>query len=413
VFYLPKLRTNLNTSEICSERKASVTESFTVKYQLPINRAFAVGPVPESDEHPGRFSFQILSQIKSFIVFSDNQKERDEWFAELTRLTTLASRVESLAVGTSQDAKVVFVPDNDSKDCPLCRTEWTTFNRRHHCRKCGSLVCKTCSETRMVLVEGGPAERVCDRCDRSKAIHNYRQSMQMKTNGSGNNSSNDTVASRAELLFTIPSVCVDTKTKTDRLYEVHIVGTPLHKLIPKSFQEFTIFKDIVSGMLPAESFPFPKSVIFGANSKETTDKRRVVLEELLDSVVKHKRLWPELETFLGVDSALWDLSYSKRQVEQRAGAEKKNLESNSTVKANLSVAGLSLERPLSVQSSLSNNSTASMKGLTSPGPGGGSPVVINLPQGWSAHIVEAGQLKGRTYYYNKATNTSSWTVPIA
>ncbi|MEQ2316201.1 Zinc finger FYVE domain-containing protein 26, partial [Ameca splendens] len=39
------------------------------------------------------------------------------------------------------------------------------FNRRHHCRRCGRLVCSTCSERKM-LVDGCPGEevRVCDDC---------------------------------------------------------------------------------------------------------------------------------------------------------------------------------------------------------------------------------------------------------
>lgn len=46
-----------------------------------------------------------------------------------------------------------------------CREHFTMFNRRHHCRRCGRLVCGSCSTKKMV-VEGfreNPT-RVCDQC---------------------------------------------------------------------------------------------------------------------------------------------------------------------------------------------------------------------------------------------------------
>lgn len=35
--------------------------------------------------------------------------------------------------------------DSAASKCYLCKTRFTFFNRRHHCRKCGQLVCATCS----------------------------------------------------------------------------------------------------------------------------------------------------------------------------------------------------------------------------------------------------------------------------
>lgn len=48
----------------------------------------------------------------------------------------------------------------------VCRKErFTMFNRRHHCRRCGRLVCNTCS-TRKMVVQGCREDpvRVCDQC---------------------------------------------------------------------------------------------------------------------------------------------------------------------------------------------------------------------------------------------------------
>ncbi|TMS21187.1 Zinc finger FYVE domain-containing protein 26 [Larimichthys crocea] len=63
-------------------------------------------------------------------------------------------------------ARKDWVPDTQQHVCMVCQRErFTMFNRRHHCRRCGRLVCNACSEHKM-LVEGCPGEevRVCDQC---------------------------------------------------------------------------------------------------------------------------------------------------------------------------------------------------------------------------------------------------------
>lgn len=59
-----------------------------------------------------------------------------------------------------------WVPDENESICMVCcRERFTMFNRRHHCRRCGRLVCSSCSTKKMV-VEGcreNPT-RVCDQC---------------------------------------------------------------------------------------------------------------------------------------------------------------------------------------------------------------------------------------------------------
>ncbi|XP_065796323.1 zinc finger FYVE domain-containing protein 26 isoform X1 [Muntiacus reevesi] len=63
-------------------------------------------------------------------------------------------------------ARHQWVPDESESVCMVCcRERFTMFNRRHHCRRCGRLVCSSCSTKKMV-VEGcreNPT-RVCDQC---------------------------------------------------------------------------------------------------------------------------------------------------------------------------------------------------------------------------------------------------------
>ncbi|ODV91258.1 hypothetical protein CANCADRAFT_57554 [Tortispora caseinolytica NRRL Y-17796] len=40
--------------------------------------------------------------------------------------------------------------DSDANQCPLCKAPFSFFNRRHHCRHCGRVVCNSCSTSRLV-----------------------------------------------------------------------------------------------------------------------------------------------------------------------------------------------------------------------------------------------------------------------
>ncbi|XP_050190964.1 zinc finger FYVE domain-containing protein 26 isoform X4 [Myiozetetes cayanensis] len=62
--------------------------------------------------------------------------------------------------------KQQWIPDETETICMVCKTErFTMFNRRHHCRRCGRLVCSSCS-TKKMAVEAcrENLSRVCDQC---------------------------------------------------------------------------------------------------------------------------------------------------------------------------------------------------------------------------------------------------------
>jgi alpha-tubulin suppressor-like RCC1 family protein len=77
--------------------------------------------------------------------------------------------VRSIAAGGSNSGCVAahqWVPDKDAKDCMACRSTFTFFNRRHHCRNCGGLYCGSCTAKKIILLRFGfdAPVRVCDNC---------------------------------------------------------------------------------------------------------------------------------------------------------------------------------------------------------------------------------------------------------
>ncbi|KAI1366746.1 hypothetical protein F5Y08DRAFT_300400 [Xylaria arbuscula] len=42
-------------------------------------------------------------------------------------------------------------PDSEVNECPICGTQFSVFYRRHHCRKCGRVVCDRCSPHRITI----------------------------------------------------------------------------------------------------------------------------------------------------------------------------------------------------------------------------------------------------------------------
>ncbi|XP_072751238.1 uncharacterized protein Sptz isoform X2 [Anoplolepis gracilipes] len=63
--------------------------------------------------------------------------------------------------------KEEWIPNDKARECSCCKAViFSMFNRRHHCRRCGRVVCAMCSQHRM-QVAGYPNSmfvRVCDNC---------------------------------------------------------------------------------------------------------------------------------------------------------------------------------------------------------------------------------------------------------
>ncbi|XP_071963696.1 zinc finger FYVE domain-containing protein 26-like [Antedon mediterranea] len=69
---------------------------------------------------------------------------------------------------SSPPKKEDWVKDMDVTFCMVCKTEkFSMFNRRHHCRRCGRVVCWRCSQLQAIVKGYGEVPvRICDDCYR-------------------------------------------------------------------------------------------------------------------------------------------------------------------------------------------------------------------------------------------------------
>ncbi|XP_066996480.1 pleckstrin homology domain-containing family F member 2 isoform X2 [Anabrus simplex] len=132
----------------------------------------------ESLDDDGQFrnGWLIRTASKSFAVYAATSTEKQEWMAHINKC------IEDLLRKSGKKAvevhAAVWVPDSEAAVCMHCkRTQFTVLNRRHHCRKCGAVVCGPCSNKRFLLPsQSSKPLRVCLNCydtlSRAKAQQN-------------------------------------------------------------------------------------------------------------------------------------------------------------------------------------------------------------------------------------------------
>ncbi|KAG0429989.1 hypothetical protein HPB47_023103, partial [Ixodes persulcatus] len=137
---------------------------------------------PDMASQPAASNSSVGSSDGAFVMPPKPPPE-SEWTPDTEVACCMVCRIEHFSmpaasnssVGSSDGAFVMppkpppeseWTPDTEVACCMVCRIEhFSMFSRRHHCRRCGRVVCASCSQHSM-LVEGfGKAKvRVCDDC---------------------------------------------------------------------------------------------------------------------------------------------------------------------------------------------------------------------------------------------------------
>lgn len=111
-----------------------------------------------------RNGWLIRTASKSFAVYAATPVEKQEWTAHINKC--IEDLLRKSGKKAAEEHAAVWVPDGEAPFCMHCKkTQFTLINRRHHCRKCGAVVCGPCSNKRFLLPnQSSKPLRVCLHC---------------------------------------------------------------------------------------------------------------------------------------------------------------------------------------------------------------------------------------------------------
>jgi len=129
--------------------------------------------ISDNDSQDIKYAIQLSESSKSFLVFGSNQEDKAKWLEQLTNtLSDYKLKEQTLLKETTetpyQHTAPVWIPDESVDKCPICSVKFTLIKRKHHCRKCGTVVCSDCSSNNLFLPNISTKKvRVCDNCFKS------------------------------------------------------------------------------------------------------------------------------------------------------------------------------------------------------------------------------------------------------
>ncbi|KAJ3315357.1 hypothetical protein HDV04_003750 [Boothiomyces sp. JEL0838] len=135
------------------------------RYKLLLEDLFKHTP----EDHPDHEN--IKKAIES--VSQESEAEKTQWIESIRKAITewhveneaIHDRLPSNSPIAEFDAPI-WMPDESAQSCLVCFNKFTFFNRKHHCRSCGILVCGACSQNSFYIPSrnGEKKARVCDTC---------------------------------------------------------------------------------------------------------------------------------------------------------------------------------------------------------------------------------------------------------
>lgn len=106
----------------------------------------------------------IRTPKKSFFVSATSSEEKRNWIEHIENYRSIL--LQDAGHHPNPSFAVTWIPDRVSKKCMRCFENFTPTNRRHHCRKCGFLVCDKCSKYQELIgnINAKKEVRVCKNC---------------------------------------------------------------------------------------------------------------------------------------------------------------------------------------------------------------------------------------------------------
>ncbi|XP_051884459.1 pleckstrin homology domain-containing family F member 1 [Pristis pectinata] len=121
-----------------------------------------VQSLEDSDEQKNQWL--IKTSRKSFVVCAATPLEKEDWMRHITNC--VEQLLEKTGKTPSTDHAAPWIPDKMTEICMRCtQKKFNTITRRHHCRKCGFVVCHSCSKHKFLMPQQSSKPlRVCTLC---------------------------------------------------------------------------------------------------------------------------------------------------------------------------------------------------------------------------------------------------------
>ncbi|XP_072926198.1 pleckstrin homology domain-containing family F member 1 [Hemitrygon akajei] len=125
------------------------------------------------DSYEQKNQWLIKTSRKSFVVSAATPLEKEDWMRHIGNC--VKQLLEQTGKTPPTDHAAPWIPDKMTEICMRCtQKKFSTVIRRHHCRKCGFVVCHSCSKNKFLMPQQSSKPlRVCTLC--------YHQLMEEKS----------------------------------------------------------------------------------------------------------------------------------------------------------------------------------------------------------------------------------------
>ncbi|XP_068425123.1 pleckstrin homology domain-containing family F member 2 [Clinocottus analis] len=136
-------------------------KKYNKQHIIPLE-SVTIATVP--DDGDLRNGWLIKTPTKSFAVYAATATEKSEWMNHIGKC--VEDLLQKSGKAPAGEHAAVWVPDSEATVCMRCqKVKFTPVSRRHHCRKCGFVVCGPCSEKKHLLPsQSSKPVRVCEYC---------------------------------------------------------------------------------------------------------------------------------------------------------------------------------------------------------------------------------------------------------
>ncbi|XP_067905455.1 pleckstrin homology domain-containing family F member 1 [Heterodontus francisci] len=117
-----------------------------------------------ADDESLKNQWMIKTSRKSFIVCAATPLEKDNWMKHINNC--VKQLLEKTGRTPPTEHAAPWIPDKMTEICMRCtQRKFNAIIRRHHCRKCGFVVCHSCSKHKFLMPKlSSKPLRVCTLC---------------------------------------------------------------------------------------------------------------------------------------------------------------------------------------------------------------------------------------------------------